>query len=85
MMIMEYVRHPLWWFGGLIGTIIVFLVFVGLLLLIARLAFWGTWRGYRGLWWRYRDEALEILRAKYARGEITKEQYLEMKKVLEER
>ena len=78
-MIMRY------WFGGLIGATIVFLVFVGLLLFIARLAFWGTWRARRGPSWRYRDEALEILRARYARGEITKEQYLEMKKALEER
>lgn len=37
--------------------------------------------------WKYikiRDEALESLRLRYAKGEITKEQYVEMKKVLEE-
>jgi len=37
--------------------------------------------------WRYikiRDEALDSLRLRYAKGEITKDQYLEMKKVLEE-
>lgn len=88
MMIMEYARplRGIWWFVGLrlIGAIIVFLVFAGLLLFIVRLAFWGTWRAHRGPW-RYRDEALETLRTKYARGEITKEQYLETKKVLEER
>jgi len=37
--------------------------------------------------WKYikiRDDALESLRLRYAQGEITKEQYVEMKKVLEE-
>jgi uncharacterized membrane protein len=37
--------------------------------------------------WKYikiRDDALESLRLRYAKGEITKEQYVEMKKVLEE-
>lgn len=46
-------------------------------------AFFG--KTQRRPWWGYRDEALENLRVRYARGEITKEQYLEMKKVLEER
>lgn len=31
-----------------------------------------------------RDEALEILRLRLAKGEITKEEYIEMKKILEE-
>jgi len=37
--------------------------------------------------WKYikiRDDALESLRLRYAKGEITKEQYVEMRKVLEE-
>jgi len=37
--------------------------------------------------WKYikiRDDALESLRLRYAQGEITKEQYVEMRKVLEE-
>jgi len=82
---MEHIRNFPWWFGGLLGATIMFLVLAGLLLLISRLIFWGTWRAHRRPWWRYRDEALEILKARYARGEITKEQYLEMKKTLEER
>ena len=77
-------KYPIWWFGGLLSTIIMFMVFVGLLLLISRLVFWGTWRVHRRPSWSYRDESLEILRGRYARGEITKEQYLEIKKTLEE-
>lgn len=83
-MIMIHAWNFAWWFGGLFGAIIV-LFFVGLLLFIVRLAFWGTWRPHHRHRWGYGDEALENLRTRYARGEITKEQYLEMKKVLEER
>jgi len=78
-------KYPVWWFSGLLGAIIMFLVFAGLLLLISKLIFWGTWRAHLRPSWSYRDENLEILRSRYAKGEITKEQYLEMKKTLEER
>lgn len=81
---MMYLR-PLWWFGGILGGILLFFVVVGSILFIARLVFWGTWSARRRPSWGYRDEALEILDARYAKGEITKEQYLEMKKTLQER
>jgi len=35
----------------------------------------------RWAWWNH-DEALEILRERYARGEITKEQYVKMREDL---
>jgi len=74
-----------WSVAGFLGGIFVFLLFVGLLVLLARLLFWGTWRTHHRSSWRYRNEALDILDARYAKGEITKEQYLEMKKTLQER
>ena len=65
----------LWFpFGG-------FWIFVGLLVFfgLARRALWGPrwWGGWRGGYgWHDRaDEAFHILRERYARGEITKEQY----------
>ena len=75
----------IWWVGGLLGSVILFLLFIGLLFLVVRLAFRGTWYSYHRHSWAYDNEALETLRSRYARGEITKEQYLEMKKTLEER
>ncbi len=41
---------------------------------------WGYRRRYR--WWRY-DDAERILRERYARGEITKEQFEQMMRDLE--
>ncbi len=38
---------------------------------------WGYRRGYRGGYWRG-DEAVDIARSRYARGEITKEQFDEV-------
>ena len=34
----------------------------------------GGW-GYRGRYWRYQDESYNIIRERYAKGEITKEQF----------
>ena len=76
--------NPIWWIGGLLGSVVVFLLFIGLLFLVARLAFRGTWHAYRRSSGGYGNEALETLRSRYARREITREQYLEMKKTLEE-
>ncbi|HYB93084.1 MAG TPA: SHOCT domain-containing protein [archaeon] len=78
----RYIFFPL---GGLIIAVIFIIVFIVLLFLIASLAFWGTRHAHRRSSWGYRDEALDILRTRYAKGEITKEQYLEMEKALEEK
>ena len=43
---------------------------------------WGYRRRYGWRWWRY-DGASEILRERYARGEITKQQFEEMMRDLE--
>ena len=46
---------------------------------------WGCWWGYGGRYsYYYQDSALELLRERFARGDITKEQYDQMKKDLEE-
>ncbi len=70
--------HPLWndWYfgwGWLLWLGFIFLVFSGL----------GNWGYTYGAHRKYdaapRKEALDILNERYARGEITKEQYIEMK------
>jgi putative membrane protein len=59
-----------------------FFIFIGLLFFVFRWAFWGWgWRRgyYRGYWTQGASSALEILNQRYARGEITREQYEQIK------
>jgi putative membrane protein len=44
---------------------------------------WGGWRGYP-MTWGYHDGASEILRQRYARGEITKDQFDQMMRDIEQ-
>ena len=44
---------------------------------------YGGW-GYRRRYWHYGDEAYNILRERYARGEITKEQFEQMARDLQQ-
>ncbi|MCL4435378.1 MAG: SHOCT domain-containing protein [Thaumarchaeota archaeon] len=64
-----------------------FLIFIFLIFLVGRWFFWGWgWRRgyyYRGYW--HHVDATEILRQRYARGEITKEQFDQMMKDLAEK
>ncbi len=69
-----------WWFpfpGFFFIIPVIFLVFFTF-----RWIFWGGWGGgwYYG---RYYDPALEILKERFARGEITKDQFDQMTKNLE--
>ncbi len=67
-----------WWFGWPFfgfGWIFIPLVFI-LIFFGIRLFFWRGWG--LGYYRRYYDPALEILRERFARGEITKEQYDQM-------
>jgi putative membrane protein len=69
-----------------------FLIFFFVIFFVARGLFWGwgwgwRWRGgySRGYWgrWGYYGEATEILRQRYAKGEITKDQFDQMMRDLQ--
>jgi putative membrane protein len=64
-----------------------FIFFLFFIFFIVRLVFWGGgWWGrgrYRGYY--YWGDAKEVLRQRYARGEITKEQFDQMNRDLDER
>ena len=71
-----------WWFLFPFG-ILFFLVF---LFFVSKMIFWGMGGGWRRRYWYgygYRD-ANEVLRQRYARGEITKEQFDQIKRDLEQ-
>ena len=68
---------------GFIGGVISFVFWIFIIVLIFKLVrrrHHGDWRGM----WRG-GSALETLRERYAKGEISKEEYEERKKVLMER
>lgn len=71
-----------WWFPfGWLFIPIVFLAFFSL-----RWFFWGGWGyGWGGGWYAggHDDSAIATLRERFARGEITKEQYEQMRRDLE--
>lgn len=56
------------------------LFFFGIFFLAFRWCGWGYWGSSRA---RYYDNAFEVLRERFARGEITKDQYDQMRKDLE--
>ena len=66
----------LWAVFGLIIAFIVIWVFAAILPAFMKAKPWK--------YIKWRDEALETLRLRYAKGEITEQQYLEMKRTLEE-
>ena len=80
-----YNGYPMWggWFFWPIGFIFFFLF----IFFIGRLLFWG-WGGWgwrRRYWYGYGyGDAHEILRQRYARGEITKEQFDQMMRDLDQ-
>lgn len=86
-----YYGGPYWygWYGwgfGLIQAIIGILIFAFFLWIIFRVirSFRGDYlyRHYRR-WWYDDEDAFEILRKRYAKGEISKEEYEKMKADLE--
>lgn len=65
-------------FGGIL-SLVMWVVVIAVLVSILR-------RGFRGRWdssWERDSKALDILKERYAKGEIDKEEFLEKKKDLE--
>lgn len=62
------------------GVLVLFLIVI----VIARLILWPWGGGYRRAYWRHHSEATEIVKARYARGEITKEQFDQLMRDLEQ-
>jgi putative membrane protein len=73
-----YPYFPFFGFGWFSGFFWIFIVFFAL-----RWLFW-PWRWGRHSYWRYHDNAYYTLRDRYARGEITKEQFEQMMRDLEQ-
>jgi len=61
-----------------------FIFFFFFVFFIARLIFWPFAWGWRRNYWYRHDDAYYILRQRYARGEITKDQYDRMMQDLEQ-
>ena len=80
-----FTYYPYFPFGGFF---FVFWIFIGFIAL--RWIFWpwrGGWGGgwhYRNRYWHYRDDSYYIIRERYARGEITKDQYDQMMRDLDQ-
>lgn len=67
---------PFWWVGIGIRGIFIAAVIVGIVYVVRYFGRQGSWRPHGD------ETALEILQKRYARGEITKEEYEEMKRNL---
>jgi putative membrane protein len=67
--------HGLWWAGGVMMVVVWAVIITGGVLLIRYLARQGSRRGRDG-------EPLEILKTRYARGEISREQFDAMRRDL---
>lgn len=82
--LVEPVGYPWygWWFFPFPFFVIfpiIFLAFFGL-----RWIFWGGWRGRSWYYGTYDDPALQILKERFARGELSKDQFEQMAKDLEQ-
>jgi putative membrane protein len=75
-----YYGYPFFgWFFFPFGFFFIFFIIFG----VGRLFFWPWGRGWRRNYWYHYGDANEILRQRYAKGEITKEQYDQMMRDLE--
>jgi putative membrane protein len=78
----EWGRHPMWWMWGAWGIGMMLVMMVFWVLVIAGVVLGVRWLLRQGREQRS-DSALEILRQRYARGEITKDDFERMKKDLQ--
>ena len=78
----EWGTHPMWWMWGAwgIGMMLIMLLFWGAV--IVAVVFGIRWLLRQGREQRS-DSALEILRQRYARGDLTKDDFDRMKKELQ--
>lgn len=65
-----------WWWG--FGGIFMILLWVGLIVLIV----WGVMKMSKGGGYTSKKDALDIARERYAKGEISKEEFEQIKKDL---
>jgi uncharacterized membrane protein len=73
------------YFGGWYFFPFGFFFFFFIIFGVGRLIFWPWGWGWRRNWYYHQhDEAADILRQRYARGEITKDQFTAMMKDLEQ-
>jgi putative membrane protein len=72
--------HPMWWWGWGVGMMLMMVIFWGLIIigLLAAIR-WLLGQSRRS---NHSDSALEILRQRYARGEINKEEFESKKRDL---
>ncbi len=75
-----YYYFPFFPFGGFFAIFWIFAAFW----VVRWLFFPWRWHGSRR-YWRYQDESYYILRQRYAKGEITKDQFDQMMRDLEQR
>lgn len=76
-----YGMHPMWGMGGVWGIGMMLMMFVFWVLVIVGLVLGIRWLMSQGKGGG-RDSALEVLRQRYARGEINKEEFEARKKDL---
>ena len=73
--------HPMGWMGGIWGIGMMFMMLLFWILVIVALVFGVRWLR-RDQKERRGDSAMEILRQRYARGEINKEEFEDKKRDL---
>jgi len=77
-----YYGYP--WYGWWFFPFGIFFFFI-FLIFVSRLVFWPMGWGWRRRYWYGYGDAREILRQRYARGEITKEQFDQMNRDMDQR
>ncbi len=75
---------PWWGFFPWFPFVGIGIVFGFLFLFSALRWSWGPWCGYDGGYRGYEDQSRAILRERYARGEVTREQFDELRRHLDE-